>query len=297
MSLDQLPPNGKGVSAHATVPAHRRRNSTDPLVPTIFHTPWWLNAASNGAYDQVEIASGGRIVARLPYIIRSPFPGLTMCAPPQLCHSLGPAIDLGQGHAVNQGVKHYQLTQQLIATLPQGHDCYRMALHAGTPDTFAFTDAGYDTGVQFTFEIEPQHEPAIWQGMRDKTRNVIRRAQERWEVTVGDDPAEFCQTYERNLRVRGLDNHYDHIELVCTAAIANGAGRILAVRGPNRSLVGAVFIVWDQHAMYYLLATRDVAADNGVMSLLVWHAIRMAAAAGRVFDFDNVGQPGSRVVF
>jgi hypothetical protein len=172
-----------------------------------------------------------------------------------------------------------------------------MALHAGTPDTFAFTDAGYDTGVLFTFEIAPQHESAIWQGMRDKTRNVIRRAQERWEVTVAEDPAEFCRTYERNLRLKGRDNHYDHIEPVCVAAITNGAGRILAVRDTHGGLLGAVFIVWDQHAMYYLLATRSAAADNGVMSLLVWHAIRMAAAGGRVFDFDNVGQAGSRLFF
>ena len=49
--------------------------------------------------------------------------------------------------------------------------------------------------------------------------------------------------------------------------------------------------------MYYLLSSRSAHADNGAVSLLVWHAIKLAAAKNLVFDFDNVGEPSSRLFF
>ena len=268
----------------------------DPLTPTIFHTRWWLDAASGGQYEEAEVHSGGRLVGRLPYQVRHRGLGLHFCHAPELCHALGPAIDAGSGGQSKRNNNAFDVTKQLIAQLPQV-SAYAMPLHPGTGDTFAFKEAGWSTRVQFTFLVQPRGEAALWAGLRDKTRNVIRRASERWEVTSLDDPAEFVRMYEANLASRNLRNYYFRIEAVCTAALANNHGRLLGVRGRDGAILAAVLVVWDQRVMYYLLTTRSPDADNSMVSLLVWHCIKMASAKSLVFDFDNVGTPGSRLFF
>jgi hypothetical protein len=273
-----------------------RSDQPDPLTPTLFHSRWWLEAATGGGYGEAEIRSGGRVVARFPYVLQHKFAGHKLCTMPELTHFLGPAIELGAGHAANRSLKRHQLTQELLAQM-SGYSGFYHKLHGDVADTLAFEEAGCTTMVQFTYEIAPQAEQAIWAGMRDKTRNVIRRAQERWEVVALDDPFAFAAAYNANLRRRGLANYYARIPAVCAAAIENGQGRILAVKGPQGAVLGAIVMVWDQRVAYYLLSTRSDHADNGVMSLLIWHALRQAAASGLVFDFDGVGTPGSRLFF
>ena len=268
----------------------------DPLAPTIFHTPWWLEAASNSNYDVVEVQSGGRTIGRLPFMLTPHVFGLTLCSEPQLCHSLGPALDAGPGSLTTRHNNHFEITQALIRKLP-ACSAYSMPLHAGALDTFAFTDAGWNTQVQFTYVLHPRGEAALWQSLRDKTRNVIRRAAERWQVTTVADPAEFVRAYECNLATRRRHNFYHRMGPVCAAALQHGRGRILAVRSECGELLAAIVVVWDQRAMYYLLTTRSPHADNSTVSLLVWHAITMANERSLVFDFDNVGSPGSRLFY
>ncbi len=268
----------------------------DPLTPTIFHTGWWLEAASGGAYQEVEVRSGGRVIGRLPFAIGEHIFGLRSCGAPELCHGLGPALDVGPGSLTTRNNNHFEITQSLIRQLPPC-SAYAMPLHAGALDTFAFSDAGWTTRVQFTFVVHPSGETALWQTLRDKTRNVIRRAGERYTVTTLTDPDEFARVYDSNLAGRHMHNRYRRINAVCAAAMERGYGRILAVRGENGEVLAAIFVAWDQRAMYYLLTTRSPAADNGCVSLLLWDAIRLANDKSLVFDFDSVGTTGSRLFF
>jgi predicted nucleic acid-binding protein len=215
---------------------------------------------------------------------------------PELTHFLGPAIDAGHGNAANRGLKQYQITRELLALVTPCSGFYHK-LHRGVSDTLAFEDSGCTTMVQFTYEIAPKPEAEIWRTMRDKTRNVIRRAGERWQVVTLDDPDAFSAMYEANLRSRGLVNHQRRIPAVCAAALAHNQGHVLAVRDDTGAALGAIFVAWDHESAYYLLATRALASDNGVMSLLVWDAIRDATARGLMFDFDGLGTPGSRLFY
>jgi hypothetical protein len=273
----------------------------DALVPTVFHSAWWLEAASGGAYSEAEVLSGGRTVARLPYVIQRGYGGNRLCTMPELTHFLGPAIDLGpapraNSSAVNRSLKQFQITRELLGKVLPSSGFYHK-LHRDVSDTLAFEEAGCTTLVQFTYEIAPRPEAETWRAMRDKTRNVIRRAEERWEVVTLDDPQAFAAIYDTNLRSRGLVNEHHRISAVCTAALAHGQGHVLAVRDGGGAILGAIFVAWDHKCAYYLLATRAPESDNGVMSLLVWQAIRDATARGLIFDFDGLGTPGSRLFY
>ncbi len=267
----------------------------DLLVPTVFHNPWWLDVTSGGNYHEAEVHSGGRLVARLPYVVQRQFGGMRMCSMPELTHFLGPALDLGTGSQATRSLRSFQLTRELLAGLPTTGS-FHQKLHGGLTDTLAFEEFGCRSYVNFTYEVAPSPEQQMWRAMRDKTRNVIRRAEERLRVDTVD-PDEYAAFYEANLRARGLVNAYRRVAAICAAATARGQGRILGARDEQGALRGAIFTVWDRRVAYHLMATRALGIDNGAMSLLVWHAMRDASGRGLVFDFDGLGTPGSRLFY
>jgi hypothetical protein len=270
----------------------------DPLAPTVFHASWWLDIASDGQWRQAEVASGGRIVGRFPYVIGRMPGGHALCGMPPITHFLGPAVDEGKGAACNRALKRAQVTRELLDQMPRASGFYHK-LNREITDTLVFQERGFATSVQFTFELAPSRPDVLWRNMRDKTRNVIRRAGETAAVESCRDPVEFTAAYDRHLAQRGLRNHYDPglLQRLCRGAMARRQGDILVARGTAGDIIAGIFCVWDATSTYYLLTTRDAEAGNGVVALLLWQAIQQSAARGLIFDFDGVGVQGSRLFF
>ena len=268
----------------------------DPVTPTVFHEPWWLDAASDGNYREVTVTNGGKVVGRLPFTIARMPARCTLCEMPELTHFLGPAIDPGAGAPANRALKRDGILRELLEKLPEFTGFYQK-FHRELSDALMFQEAGYRTAVQFTYEIEPAAEAEMWAAMRDKTRNVIRRGLEQYKVFDFEDPAAFAEMYDVNLKKRGLENHYRRIRPVCEAALAANQGRIIAARDASGETVAAIFYVWDARAGYYLLTTRNSNAANNAVSMLIWHGIQDCASRGLVFDFDGVATSGSRVFY
>jgi CelD/BcsL family acetyltransferase involved in cellulose biosynthesis len=265
----------------------------DPLVPTIFHEPWWLEAASGGQYDEVTVSSGGRTVGRLPFMQRRRL-GFNICEPPELTHFLGPAVDEGNGGIVSRNLRRGEITRHLIEKLPSFH-YFTQWLHRDVPDALPFIQHNFTVQAAFTYEVAPTCEKTIWRNMRDKTRNVIRRAEEQTGL-VDLEPAHFFALYEANLQRRGKFFNYmlkTNAQSVFEAALSRGRGRLLGAQAADGTIMAAIFYVWDQDVTYYMLTTRAPDTHNGVVSRLIWEAMRETAANGRTFDFGGVGTAGS----
>jgi len=269
----------------------------DPLTPSIFHELWWLEAATGGDFEVVEAANGGRTVGRLPVCRRGRF-GLRELRMPVMTPFLGPAVDEGAGSANNRFLKRHEITLELIDKLPRASSQY-IKCHRGVLETIAFQERGFRTHVQFTHEIPPEAEQSLWERMRDKTRNVIRRAGEQLSVRHISDPCEFLSFYQRNLAERGLRNELDlsRCRQVITASIERGRGEILAARDVQGHIAAANFCVWDESATFYLLSTRAANAGNGATSLLIWEAIRTSASRRLLFDMAGLGNRGSVLLY
>lgn len=261
--------------------------STPSLVPTVFHEPWWMGIACDGNHQEATVASDGKIVGRLPYACATKFFRLRAIGMPHMTHVLGPAFARQYANSAQRSHKQLVITRSLIAQLPSAiHISFR--LHAGIEDTLAFGEAGFRTSVDFTVEVPPAPIETIWRQMRDKTRNVIRRARERHSVVECTDAAHFFAFYECNLKERGAKNHYEdplYLRLV-TTSIQRGVGRIIMAVDPAGTEQGAVFTIWDDKAAYYLMSSRTKDAINGVINLLLWEAIKHASARNLVFDMD-----------
>jgi hypothetical protein len=281
-------PKAKDAPAAKREKPAKAEARAEVLTPTIFHEPWWLDNATAGQCQQVEVALGGMPVGRLPYI-KFRENGLTSIGMPTLTHFLGPAIDYGSGNSTTRQLRGLSIVGDLLAALPKVSGGVWIKLHAGITDTIAFQEAGFRTDVQFTTEIVPDGEDALWGRMRDKTRNVIRRAQERFTIAEDGDPDRFLAFYLDNLRQRGLRNtyHVPSVKAVIGECVRRGRGKIRVALDENGIYNSAIFTVWDRRAQYYLMSTRSPDAGNGATSMLLWDAIKNAAGNNLVFDFDG----------
>lgn len=270
----------------------------DPLVPTVFHERWWLDLVTGGDYEELQLQRHGRLVARLPYWPMRRH-GFRVALMPPLTHALGPALDEGPGSANTRALHRLDLTKELIAQLPP-LALFSQVCHRELAEVLAFQGAGFETSVQFSSEIAPAPQAQLWAAMRDKTRNVIRRAEERGRVEELHDPELFRRFYADNLADRGCHSYFD-LDLIAPlyeACRARAQGRLLMCRDDRDRALAAVFYVWDRSTLWYFLSTRNAnAADNGAVSLLVWEAIREAARRQLLFDFDGVSSEGSARFF
>jgi hypothetical protein len=267
------------------------------MIPTIFHEPWWLTAASRGRYQDVKVTKSGRDVGKLPYMLING-PGGRQITMPPLTHFLGPAIDEGEGSETTRFLNRYSITRELIQQLPPVARV-SLKLHRGVQDCLPFQALGFRSGVQFTREINPAPSAALWGQMRDKTRNVIRRAQERFEATDLPDPERFMTFYEQNLADRQMKSSYDRQTCidVISECIRRGQGRILIAMDHRGKFFAGIFTVWDRSVEYYLMSTRRHDSGNGATSLLLWETIQKAAISNRIFDFDGMSQTGDILFF
>jgi hypothetical protein len=266
----------------------------DPLCPTVFHERWWLDAVTGNDWHAAEVRHHGQLVGWMPYAL-SRRHGFTVSVMPPLTHLLGPIVDEGRGTANTRWLRRLGILQELAGQLPKVA-LFSQTFHPEVADLTAFQSRGFESFVQFTAEVAPDDEAALWSRLRDKTRNVIRRAQEHCRVETLEDPHEFERFYRSNLERAGERSYFDTglIAPLFTAARSRHQARILAARAPQGRLIAAVFYVWDRRRVWYFLSTRDpVGSHNGAVSLLVWRGMQMAAHLRATFDFDGIAGEGA----
>ena len=153
-----------------------------------------------------------------------------------------------------------------------------------------FRSSGCEVSVLQTFLLDcsrPSDE--LWTGMRDKTRNVVRRARERLMVKDIDDADLFVSFYRSNLDGEKCYFNLGLVRGLFEAAHVRGQGKIAAAIDSSGMVHAKVFFVWDDQRLYYFLSTRDrKVADVGAVSLLLWHGIELAHARKLTFDFDGI---------
>jgi hypothetical protein len=269
---------------------NKQKTSLDLLSPTIFHEPWWLEIASAGKYEETIVESGGRMVGRLPFFTKRRAFGLKSLEMPALTYLLGPAIlpEFATCGAV-RSLKAFHIVKKLVNALPPAwHASFR--LHADTGNALAFAAAGFQVSVDQSVEILADEQEVLWRQMRDKNRNMIRRAREHLTIRPSTEPGFFSRFYQECLNEAGKQNTYDEavVEPLVVNASSRQVGRVLVADRPDGTPEAAIFTVWDAKREYYLMSARRRTAHSGAINLLIWEALCSAAESGRIFDMAGI---------
>ncbi|MGA3249710.1 MAG: GNAT family N-acetyltransferase [Paraburkholderia sp.] len=261
---------------------------------SIFHEPWWLDIATGGNWSTAKVVRGANVLGELPYY--STHKGMWRISQlPPLTRTLGPVIPSPGLDSAHEQHHRLSVTAELIEQLP-AFDSFVQIFDPRVKDALAFALQGFTVSVRYTFQIEPDCTiPEAWARLHGKTRNVIRSADKKLTVAPIATPSEFLQFYESNLRERSRTNAYGSVVMrqLVNAVVERKAGHLLGAYGPGGTLVAAIGLVWDRHAMYYLLSSRTLEAHGGSISLLIWTAIQHAIERKLTFDFDGFSSPAT----
>lgn len=262
----------------------------------IFQEDWWLDAAAPGRWQRVVAESGSAARAHLK-VYRTRKLGLPALLMPPLTRTLGPVFEQLSGKPETVRRMKVHLTGELIRQFPP-HIIFNHVLEPWESDGFAWRLHGYAVNVEYTFRIEDCSDlDHIFAGVRDTTRRVIRRSEEKLTVDAnGMTIPQFLQFYFANLKMRNERPHFggEIATRVLIAAAAHDACTILCARLPNGEPVAGICIVFDRRNMYYLMTTHNPQSkETGAVALLVWKAICLAAEYDLAFDFDGFGDRGT----
>lgn len=276
-------------------PKDQRQATT--LFTTIFHEPWWLDAVCPG-WEEVTVTTDGKVVARMPYMVKRVMGVVGLCMPP-LTHTLGPQLPMV---ASNRGPSLFNdrgLLNQLWEKLPPhhyfAHTCDPILDHA-----LAAYGLGYDTNLVYTQRIPVgTTKEQFLKGMRSATRRLTRMGERTLELDRNLSIDEFCRLYAQSVRenygVRWSKRRTRQEEALRSrlyeACRAHDAACLLGARDDKGVLHAAIMPVWGHGIMHYLQTARRRDAAPGAVHLLIREAVNMAIDMKVTFDFDGFLRP------
>lgn len=256
---------------------------------SLFEEPWWLEAVAPGRWGEVLIRHGGQVQARLPYTLEKRF-GLTLVLPPPLTPCLGPWIRPLEGRYSQQLSTSQELVGELLAGLPR-FDYYRQNCSPLLTDWLPYFWRGFDCNVLYTYRLEDVRDTArLWTELRENVRREIRKAGRRLEIRDDLGLEHFHQLWTSTFARQGKPAPctLEFLRRLDQACESRQSRSMLFARDAGGRVHAAVYLVWDQHATYYLMGGGDPdLRSSGATSLLLWEAITRASGRTQAFDFEG----------
>jgi hypothetical protein len=255
----------------------------------IFQQPWWLDAVAPGRWGEATCERNGRVVARLPYVVRGR-PRLGMLTQSSLTQTLGPWVEPSSARPARALAREHELLGELEAGLPRA-SAFSQQFSPAVLNALPFHWAGYHLEVRYTYRLEGlESTDALWDGLRGNVRREIRKARTRVEVVDDLGLDRFYDVLSKTYTRQRIPTPHSLAELerLEAACARRGAGATLFARDDAGQVHAVAWAVWDRRAAYYLLAGAEPHLRNsGASSLLVWEAIMRARAVTDVFDFHG----------
>ncbi len=258
-----------------------------------FLNDWWLDAVSEShKWDVIIHRSGGIITGILPYILKKKM-GLTLITMPKLTPYLGPWIEypVGQKYATQLSYEKDVYTA-LIEQLPK-FDFFKQRLHSSIANWTPFYWKGFKQTTRYTYILDDlESKDKIWEKFQTKIRTDIKKAKDRFKIEIKDDlPTEHLTTLSmKTFQRQGQSFPYSKalLERVFNACARHKRGKAFYAVDPSNNIHAAIYVVWDDRTVYYLLGGTDSKLrQSGATSYLIWHAIQFAIASSKAFDFEG----------
>lgn len=170
---------------------------------------------------------------------------------------------------------------------------YQQNWCVGATNWLPFHWKGYSQSTRYTYRLDlTVGEGEIWSGMAQKNRNTIRKARDRFGVSVErtEDLEALLGLNKAVFSRQGLPLPYSRelVEKIFNAAQIRGEASIWIARERNGAPSAGALIVNDGTSAYYLLGGADPELrSSGSQSLLLWSAIANEVGSLSAFDFEG----------
>lgn len=255
---------------------------------SVFTTSWWLDAVAPGSWKPHVLTDRGRAIAAWPAVVRRSRLGTVLAGAP-LTPYMGPLFETRESLHKQRS----QVAECLPALVGELGD-YASLTARCHPDFDYWAPLawqGFSQTTQYTWRLPNLHDTdAVFGALRENIRRNVRKAR-KLGVTVSEGSIEdFLPLRDKTFERQGMRALVDDtiVRRVSAAAHEHDACAVLVARDEQGRAHSAGVFVWDARAMYYLMGGNDAdLRSSGAASLVMWHAICMAAQRGLAFDFEG----------
>ena len=213
-----------------------------------------------------------------------------MLTQPPLTQTLGPWVERSGAKAANALSDEMELLTALEAALPRA-EAFLQHFSPTMLNALPFFWAGYGIEVRYTYRLDGLgSEEALWDGLRGNIRREIRKARKRVEIREDLGLDLFHAVWAKTFSRQGLEppHSLQALARLDAACAARGARAMLFAQDEADRVHAVTYVVWDEHAAYYLLGGSDPGLrTSGAASMLMWEAIMRAREVTGTFDFEG----------
>lgn len=256
---------------------------------SVYCKSWWLDAVCPGAYELIAIRRDGVIRAGMAIPIARDRARVIVGMPP-LTQTLGPLLCLPTGQKYGSQLTYEtKILRELVAAIP-ATDAFFINCSQMFTNWLPFHWAGYSQTTRYSYEIDDLSDlRAVYDGMSDKTRNIIRKAEKAGiRIEECDDLASVLPLFELTYTRQGMVFPHDAglIDRIDRGAMANAGRKIFLARDGSGRLHAGIYVVYTPRRTYYIMQGTDPALRaSGAPLLAHWHAIQFAASVSQRYDF------------
>ena len=264
---------------------------------TLFQQDWWLEAASLGRFETVEVRWDAIIVALLSYMPRKRLGFFSDLSMPPFTRTLGPILTLPPSSPTTRMMNMRRVVGELVAKLPP-HDRFHQLLDPCDPTAFGFALAGCAVGQNFTFRIPPDARTKfLFAAINSATRRLIKAGSKKFALELHCDLDQFLRVASSDRLPNGQRNSFQDfgpLQSLFEACIARNQTMILTVVDQSGVDLASVILVWGSGILYYWLPQRDrERSSGGANAFLLWKSVEFALGKSLTFDFDGYASLGA----
>jgi len=251
----------------------------------------WLNCVCGEKnWDIVFIEKDHKIVATMPYYITSKM-FFSMILMPKLTQTMGPYIVYPKGQKNERKLSYEkEIMTGLIEKLPQV-DFFFQNFHKSISNWLPFKWKGFEQTTNYTYVLEDLSDlDKVFRNFRSNIKTDIKKARKIINIKEDSDLELFYKINKMTFDRQKMSIPYslkwlNTLDIHCQK---NDCRKIFMGYDNQENLHAAIYVVWDNQTMYYLMSGGDpLYRNSGATSLLLWEAIQFAAQKNLKFDFEG----------
>lgn len=256
-----------------------------------YEDSWWFDCVAPQGWGVIKIEdSDGKLLARLPYVIKKDRFGFKTITKPMFIQTQGPWLERKETNYKNL-VFQETVCSELIRKLPK---CDRVDFYfdPSMQNWLPFYWHGFSQTTRYTYVLDDLNDlDQLYKGFSSRTKRAIKKAEKNGVQIEQSDDIEILlkvlkETFDRqNIK---QPNHDDILRKLFKAGVERDCMTLLVARTKEGDVCAANLFVKDRDITYYLAGGAIQKYRNlQAQSLIMWHGIKQASEHCSKFDFEG----------
>jgi hypothetical protein len=259
----------------------------------IFSKSWWMDAVcGEDNWDVILVEKSEKIIASMPYTITHNrlFKGVSM---PLLTQKNGIWISYPDKQKYTSRLNYEKdAVNQIIEKLELLNlDFYVQNYDYNFINWLPLYWKGYNQTTRYTYVISDlSNIDKIYQEIDGKIRTQIKKAEKIVSVKEDCSIEAFYNLVSMTFRRQNMSMPYpfELVKRIDKACLDNRCRKILYAEDEEGRIHAAIYLIWDDNSMYYLMGGANPDLRNSeATTLLLWNAINFASTFINKFDFEG----------